>query len=36
MSDDFKTILIRDSRLEDVNEKAMFAVYSGACSNTYQ
>jgi hypothetical protein len=36
MSDDFKTILIRDSRLEDVSEKAMFAVFSGASSNTYQ
>jgi hypothetical protein len=33
---DFKTILIRDSRLENISEQSMFEVFSGAASNTYQ
>jgi hypothetical protein len=36
MSEDFKTILIRDSRLENISDKSIFSVSSGSASNTYQ
>ena len=36
MSDDFKTLLIKDSRLADITDQLDYAVVSGASSTTYQ
>jgi len=36
MSADFKTTLIKDSRLADITDELDYAVMSGASSNTYQ
>jgi hypothetical protein len=36
MSGDFKTTLIKDSRLADITDQLTYAVVSGASSNTYQ
>ncbi len=36
MSADFKTTLIKDSRLADITDELSYAVVSGASSNTYQ
>jgi hypothetical protein len=33
---DFKTILLKDSRLADITDNLTFAVQSGAANNTYQ
>jgi hypothetical protein len=36
MSKDFKTVLICDSRLENISNKSIFSVNSGLDLNTYQ
>ena len=36
MSADFRTVLIRDSRLSDISDNQVFAVTLGPSNNTYQ
>lgn len=35
-SQDFKTVLVKDSRIRDITDNLTYAVQSGASSNTYQ